>query len=68
MKVIIEIENDDELKKVQKLLHELDIHSTVIKPSLTSHKKEFLQFIQSYSSQLKPVKKIAIPSREERNE
>ena len=64
MKVIVEIENDEDLKRVERFLKFLQpaiIKNTIEKANKI---KSFLEFIDTETIQ---VEKIVIPCREERN-
>jgi hypothetical protein len=64
MKVIVEIENDEDMKRVEiflKFLQPTIIRSTVEKANKL---REFIEFIEKEAI---PVEKIIIPSREQRN-
>ncbi len=63
MKLIIEIESDDELQKVQGLIKELPIHYASISSS-----RNLNSFFDWCNKNAKFVDNINIPSREERNE
>jgi hypothetical protein len=64
MKVIVEIENDEDMKRVERFLKFLQPAS--IRYTLENAKKirEFIEFIENEAI---PVEKIIIPSREQRN-
>jgi len=64
MKVIVEIENDEDMKRVERFLKFLQ--PAIIKTTIEKANKikGFLEFIDTESI---PVEKIVIPCREERN-
>jgi len=64
MKIILEIENDEDMQRVEKLLKFLQ--PTLIRNTLEKANKlrEFLDFVDNEAIH---VQQIAIPNREERN-
>jgi hypothetical protein len=67
MKVLIEVENDNELLKISDLIKEFkpNIFQTNINyPKTKSNKQKFINYIKKYPIR---VNKIEIPNREERN-
>lgn len=64
MRLIIEIENDDELAKVQALMAGLSFGSVQIKSNSEGKIQTFLNWCQENQVN---VRNLEIPSREERN-
>ncbi|MCL4492388.1 MAG: hypothetical protein M1510_10915 [Nitrospirae bacterium] len=65
MKITIEIENDEDIKKVERFIKNLKPSALQMKRSGRSAKiKKFLDFIRRHPI---AVNKVVIPDREERN-
>ena len=66
MKVIVEIDTDEELEKVERFLRLLDPSIIKVSTAAKAHKiQDFIHFIDKEATTV--VEKIIIPSREERH-